>query len=114
MAITQLEEMLTFANVLILPFPRGELCGEVRCNHSHCAFTIFKCIFRGSLGGPARDPGAPGSSPTSGSRHAACFSLLCLPLSLSLSQINLSLKKCEKNMWNIKDSEKDFKGKEVN
>ena len=34
--------------------------------------------------GPERDPGAPGSSPTSGSRHGACLSLcLCLCLSLS-------------------------------
>ena len=34
--------------------------------------------------GPGRDPGVPGSSPTSGSRHGACFSLL-LSLSRSLS-----------------------------
>ena len=33
--------------------------------------------------GPGRDPGVLGSSPTSGSRHGACFSLcLCLCLSL--------------------------------
>ena len=42
--------------------------------------------------GPGRDPGVPGSSPTSGSWHGACFSLcLCLcppPLSLCLSWIN--------------------------
>ena len=36
--------------------------------------------------GPRHDPGVPGSSPTSGSLHGACFSLcLCLCLSLSLS-----------------------------
>ena len=36
--------------------------------------------------GPGCDPGVPGSSPTSGSLHGACFSLsLCLCLSLSLS-----------------------------
>ena len=43
--------------------------------------------------GPGRDPGDPGLSPTSGSRHGACFSLcLCLCLSLSLyhEQINKS------------------------
>uniref|UniRef100_A0A8I3MD40 Uncharacterized protein n=1 Tax=Canis lupus familiaris TaxID=9615 RepID=A0A8I3MD40_CANLF len=35
--------------------------------------------------GPGRDPGVPGSSPTSGSRHGAYFSLLlCLCLSLSV------------------------------
>ena len=35
--------------------------------------------------GPGRDPGVPGSSPASGSRHGACVSLcLCLCLSLSL------------------------------
>ena len=35
---------------------------------------------------PGCDPRDPGSSPTSGSLHGACFSLgLCLPLSLSLS-----------------------------
>ena len=35
--------------------------------------------------GPGHDPGVPGSSPASGSRHGACFSLLlCLCLSLSL------------------------------
>ena len=37
--------------------------------------------------GPGRDPGDPGSNPTSGSLpvHGACFSLcLCLCLSLSL------------------------------
>ena len=35
--------------------------------------------------GPGRDPGVPGSSPVSGSRRGACFSLsLCLCLSLSL------------------------------
>ena len=38
--------------------------------------------------GPGRSPGVLGSSPTSGSRHGACFSLclcLCLPLSLCVS-----------------------------
>ena len=36
--------------------------------------------------GPGRDPGVPGSSPTSNSLHGACFSLcLCLCLSLSVS-----------------------------
>ena len=36
--------------------------------------------------GPECDPGDPGSSPTSGSLHGACFSLcLCLCLSLPLS-----------------------------
>ena len=35
---------------------------------------------------PGRDPGVPGWSPPSGSRHGACFSLLlCVSLSLSLS-----------------------------
>ena len=35
--------------------------------------------------GPGHDSGVPGSSPTSGSLHGACFSLcLCLCLSLSL------------------------------
>ena len=35
---------------------------------------------------PGPDPGVPGSSPTSGSLHGACFSLcLCLCLSLSVS-----------------------------
>ena len=35
---------------------------------------------------PGRDPGAPGSGPTSASLHGACFSLcLCLPLSVCLS-----------------------------
>ena len=41
--------------------------------------------------GPEHDPGVPGSSPTSGSRQGACFSLclcLCLSLSLSLSLSN--------------------------
>ena len=41
--------------------------------------------------GPGHDPGVPGSSPTSGSLHRACFSLclcLCLSLSLSLSWTN--------------------------
>ena len=40
---------------------------------------------------PGRDPGDPGSSPTSGSLRRACFSLclcLCLSLSLSLSLMN--------------------------
>ncbi|CAD7676948.1 unnamed protein product [Nyctereutes procyonoides] len=43
------------------------------------------------------DPGGPGSSPTTGSRHGACFSLcLCLCLSLSLSLcvcVSLSINK---------------------
>ena len=35
------------------------------------------------------DPRDPGSSPTSGSQHGACFSLcLCLCLSLSVSLMN--------------------------
>lgn len=46
MPITQLEEMLTLAEVLILPLPRGKLHGEVRCNLSQRAFTIFKCIHK--------------------------------------------------------------------
>ena len=41
--------------------------------------------------GPGRDPGVPGSSPTSGSWRGACFSLLlCLCLSLFLS-LSLSM-----------------------
>ena len=41
----------------------------------------FSAIF-----GPGHDPGDPGWSPTLGSLHGACFSLLmCLCLSLSLS-----------------------------
>ena len=42
--------------------------------------------------GPGRDPGVPGSSPTSGSLQGACFSL-CLCLCLSLSLMNKNLKK---------------------
>ena len=34
---------------------------------------------------PGPDPGDPGSSPTSGSLHGACFSLSCVSASLSLS-----------------------------
>ena len=34
---------------------------------------------------PGHDPGAPGSSPTSGSLHGGCFSSLCLCLCFSLS-----------------------------
>ena len=43
----------------------------------------------GATFGLGCDPGDPGSSPTSGSLHGACFSLfLCLCLSLSLSVMN--------------------------
>ena len=38
---------------------------------------------------PGRDLGDPGSSPTLGSQHGACFSLcLCLCLSFSVSLMN--------------------------
>ena len=37
--------------------------------------------------GPGRDPGDPGSNPTSGSLHGACFSLLCASLSVSITNI---------------------------
>ena len=35
--------------------------------------------------GPGRDPGDPGSNPTSGSLHGACFSLLPVSLSVCVS-----------------------------
>ena len=59
--------------------------------------------------GPGRDPGDPGSNPTSGSLHGACFSLcLCLCPSLSLSvcvylyeKINKILKKKGQKTWTL-------------
>ena len=56
-----------------------------------------------------RDPGDPGSSPTSGSLHGACFSLcLCLCLSLSLyvshGEINkiFKTKQNKRQKWNLR------------
>ena len=47
---------------------------------------------------PDRDPGVPGSSPTSGSLRGACFSLcLCLCLSLCLSSIDRE----RKSSWKL-------------
>ena len=67
--------------------------------HGNNLILFAKCLLKFFIGGipgwlsalvpafcPGRDPGVPGSSPTTGFLHGACFSLhLCLCLSLCVS-----------------------------
>ena len=53
-----------------------------------------------SASSPGCDPGDPGSSPTLGSLHEACFSLLVsLPLNICVSFVNNSTKSSKNKLF---------------